>query len=266
MENETLILLSVIFGTFFTFVLVIIIIVLVVKYQKNRIEYEKLLLETLKIKENELIRAVVDTQESERQRIAMNLHDEINPLLVSLKWMIEHPNLVKEEKDDRVDETESKQRIINEIIDNMHSVTKDLSPRILYKFGLVRALKSILSEMNDLSCEFYSNSTNPDQIDESTALNIYRITLELIQNIRKHEKATKLTLNLIFDNQLMKVKIEHNGEGISDAQFIHLLENSSGLGLNSITSRLQLIGGTINFNTDNLASVEFNVPYKSESN
>lgn len=98
MENETLILLSVIFGTFFTFVLVIIIIVLVVKYQKNKIEYEKLMLETLKVKESELIRAVVDTQESERQRIAMNLHDEINPLLVSLKWMIEHPNLLKKRK------------------------------------------------------------------------------------------------------------------------------------------------------------------------
>jgi two-component system NarL family sensor kinase len=266
MENETLILLSVIFGTFFTFILIIIIIVLVVKYQKNKIEYEKLMLETLKIKENELIRAVVDTQESERQRIAMNLHDEINPLLVSLKWMIEHPTILKEEKDIRADENEKKQRIINEIIDNMHSVTKDLSPRILYKFGLERALKSILSEMNDLDCEFYSNNTSSHQIDESTALNIYRITLELIQNIRKHEKATTLKLNLTIENQLLKLRIEHNGVGISDTQFIQLVEKSSGLGLNSITSRLQLIGGAINFNTDNLASVEFNVPYKSEFN
>ena len=262
MENETLILLSVIFGTFFTFVLVIIIIVLVVKYQKNKIEYEKLMLETLKIKDNELIRAVVDTQESERQRVAMNLHDEINPLLVSLKWMIEHPNQQHSIGEHWEAEVEKRQRIINEIIDNMHSITKDLSPRILYKFGLISALKSILSEMNDLQFEFETNVTNLKEIDESTSLNIYRITLELIQNIRKHESATTLKLSLRLEDDKLYLSIEHNGEGISMERFNQLVDNSRGLGLNSILSRLKLIGGTIYFSKNEKALTEFWVPIK----
>lgn len=256
MENETLILLSVIFGTFFTFVLVIIIIVLVVKYQKNKIESEKLMFQTLKLKENELIRAVVDTQESERQRIAMNLHDEINPLLVSLKWMIEHPEMQLNMNPDEKDEIEKKRNIINEIIDNMHSVTKDLSPRILYKFGLVRALNNILSEMNDLQVEFNSSASSFPHIDESTSLNIYRITLELIQNIRKHDNATKLKLSLYNEMDVFTIKIEHNGKGITNEQFHDLVVQSSGLGLNSIMSRLKLIGGKIDFSKLELSTVE----------
>ncbi len=263
MENETLILLSVVFGTLFTFILIVIIIVLVVKYQKNKIEYEKLMLQTLKLKENELIRAVVDTQESERQRIAMNLHDEINPLLVSLKWMIEHPDMQLDVTTNVKDEIEKKRNIINEIIDNMHSVTKDLSPRILYKFGLVRALNNILSEMNDLQVEFKSSAPNFPHIDESTSLNIYRITLELIQNIRKHDNATKLKLSLHNELGVFTVKIEHNGKGITNEQFHDLVGKSSGLGLNSIMSRLKLIGGKIDFSQSEFSIVEISLENRS---
>jgi signal transduction histidine kinase len=105
-----------------------------------------------------------------------------------------------------------------------------------------------------------------DQLDLSRTeeLNIYRIFMELIQNIRKHETESFIRVKIEVKDGVFTARIYHDGEGISDEEVNKLMESSEGLGLNSLKSRVNLLNGDLKYYNSNDLKITLNVPLSYE--
>ena len=77
-------------------------------------------------------------------------------------------------------------------------------------------------------------------------MSIYRIALELINNVLKHAAATKLTIQLIHYPEYINLLVEDNGRGF---EYESELQSKKGIGLSNILSRVEFLKGKINIDT-----------------
>jgi two-component system NarL family sensor kinase len=264
MDNEKIILLTVFAGSIFTLALILAIIAFVVIYQRKMVERENLYQLSIKNKEVELLQSIIVTQESERQKIAMNLHDGINPLLSALKLAITRRERNLKGMGLEIDGMNQEKKLIDEIVENLGIVTRDLSPQVLYRYGLGNALSSFVSNISEVKTTFKEINVNKVEINDQIALNAYRIGLELIQNILKHEKCSRIDVTLNCSDKLLIIEINHDGKGISNHDFVQLSKVSTGIGLNSLKSRTVLLKAILDYQNENGSQIILTVPLTDE--
>lgn len=244
------------------FILVLAIILFVVTYNRRIKEKEAEHQVNIKNKELEMLRAVIGAQESEREVLAGNLHDEVGPLLSALKFRMSkyQRDLVKNKFDPEL--LESEKNNIDDIMQNVRTVSHNLTPQFLLKFGLVEAIRNHICGLNDDNYAFESNIIDNKEYPKLIETNTYRIALELINNLLKYDKPEKMLVSLNKINDKLALKIEHSGFGIDNTEYDKFIEDSTGLGLISIKSRSLLINAELKFKrkTDSAAFIELTVP------
>jgi len=249
MENEKNIILIVISGTLILVMLIMAIIVFVVTYNKKL--QERINLHTLEIKnkELELLKSVIETQEAEREKITSNLHDEVGPLISRLKLDLSGMKRAFQKKKLTIEKFEQKSEFIDSIIDNIRSVSHDLSPSFLIKFGLSKAINNYATEFSDIKTTI-SNSPEEEVIyARLITTNVYRTLLELINNVVKHDKCSELEIQFLHSTKNLQVLVNHNGKGITNEEFNSFASSSKGLGLTSIQSRILILNANLEFET-----------------
>ena len=264
MADEKSIIFLVIAATSVMFVLLLAIVIFVVLYNRKLVIKENE--HNLAIKDQELVmlRSVIDAQESEREKIARNLHDEVGPLLSTLKLNVSRfKRLLQKEK--LTPETLDQERVfIDGIIDNVRTVSHDLSPQFLLKFGLVKALQNFTEPISSTEIEFKS-TINDSDLSKQISINVYRISLELINNLLKHDQPTKLKINLFVKDHNLLLVLNHNGTGITNDEFYEFAKTSSGLGLSSMQSRVVVVNGELNFSIEKEPTIELKIPLNEKS-
>lgn len=219
---------------------------------------------TIKKKELELLKAVIETQENEREKIAANLHDEVGPLLSALKFRISKYRRQLEKETLTVEKLDEEDEYIDQILENVRSASHDLSPHFLMKFGLVDALQKHIEKFDHPVFELKANFSQENQPERFLVTNIYRILLELVHNILKYEHPEKISILLDLTPAELFIELKHDGPGIDNKEFVEFVENSTGLGLNSIKSRLILVDGSLNFAKENrAATVRISIPIRT---
>jgi two-component system NarL family sensor kinase len=264
MDNEKIILLTVFAGSVFTLALILSIIAFVVIYQRKMVEQKNMYQLSIKSKEVELLQSVIITQESERQKIAMNLHDGINPLLSGLKLAITRRERNLKAMGLEIDGMNQEKKLIDEIVENIGIVTRDLSPQVLYRYGLSSAICSFVNNISEVKVTFNETNFNKIELNNQIALNVYRIALELIQNILKHEKCSRIDVTLNCSEKLLIIEINHDGKGISNQDFVQLSEVSTGIGLNSLKSRTVLLNAILDYQNEQESKISLTVPLTDE--
>lgn len=254
MGNSTTIFLTILAGTVAMGGLSAAILLFVVAYKKRlrekEDEYRMMMLE----KEMEVLTAVMDAQEDERDKIARNLHDEVGPLAALIKIRLSARQAtdgvsLKEEMD-----------LADLLSDNIRSVSHDLAPQLLRKNGLSDALQFYIKSLDGMEVTFRSELDDNHPIQSGKrSINIYRIALEVMRNAIKYDKITRLKLSLSADNSNFILRMEHNGEGISNQDFADLAGNN-GLGLESIQARTILLKGIIDYHKGPPAKVTLTIP------
>ncbi len=193
------------------------------------------------------IDAITDAQEKERQRIAQDLHDSVGSLLADLKRRLS----LKEHNTEELVLLESLRKEIRQ-------VSYAIMPDSLARFGLEAALKGELDKTaRDLSLEAQMTSWGLTyDLSKGTEIHIYRIVQEALQNIRKHAKATRISLSLLQKGNNLNLVIEDNGKGFNKE------EANRGLGLKNIISRINLLRGqvTIDSNPKSGTTLNINLP------
>ncbi len=262
MEDATSIILLVISGSAMMFILILAIILFVVIYNRRIREREAEHLMTLKSKEVEMLKAVINAEETEREKLAGNLHDEVGPLLSALKFRVTKYQRDLSKNDFDIELLEAEKDRIDDIMQNIRTVSHNLTPQFVLKFGIVEALRNYIGSMNESGYRFESSVKDPESISKQIQTNIYRITLELISNLIKYDKPGSLTLSLIKFERKILIDITHDGNGIDQDEFDRFADESKGLGLDSIKSRLLLINGGIKFsrNESENARIELTIP------
>lgn len=192
-----------------------------------------------------LLSAMLDGQESERTRIARDLHDGLGGFLSALK--IELSGTFKTDVTDQLLATDTLNRI-DYAVDELRFISQNLMPETLIKYGLGEAIKSYCARMRNkgvqLLCQLFHYSKDLSQDKE---LILYRIMQELVTNAIKHAQATTIFVQLLKSDNKVTLTIEDNGKGFDKSL---LLKNRAGSGLTNIMSRIEYIDGELDIHSE----------------
>ena len=186
-----------------------------------------------------LLQSVITSQEAERKRIGMDLHDEVGAALSTLRIKIEKnagENAVTGEQ------ATIYKSDIDKIIDNMRAISHSLSPRISGNFGFYDAIHELLDSVNrsgkiKMAVDFDENKM-PAFTTEEAPMALYRVIAELMNNTLKHASAKHI--QLAFEVAGNTLKIVYNDDGIGVSHKTHTPVR--GMGMQNIESRLGIIG------------------------
>ncbi|MCH8317010.1 MAG: response regulator [Bacteroidetes bacterium] len=210
-----------------------------------------------KIKVQELrqrIAAVMDAQENERHRIAIDLHDGLGQLLTVISYKVdnilsEHSALNRENKLQR--ELLEVQRSIDEALDETKNIAHDLMPVILKDFGIIPALRQLCKQVKQQSgtnITFRAQNIN-GRIESDLERTLYRVTQEALANMLKHSKAEKASVHLSINNDNITLRIRDKGKGFDSLTDILHNNKKKQLGLISMQERILAFNGTLNINS-----------------
>ena len=189
------------------------------------------------------IAAQINTLENERKRIADDLHDELGPLLSAIKLQINHLEPSGETETAVLEKSNGQ---IDGIIQRFREISYDLLPNTLVRKGLIKATEEFISKLKTLhpiNINFtYCNFTLQPQRE----INFYRILQEIIHNTIKHARATSLNISIQKNNKMLLLKTKDDGVGFNYSEKKQI---ARGLGLLSIHSRVELLGGQLLVNS-----------------
>lgn len=219
----------------------------VVFYQKRMLQ-KKMELQNIEAEyQRNMLQSTIDSQEKERKRIASELHDGVGAMLSAAKLnlgMLLSGAIPKEESAEAVDETKA---MIDETIETVRRISKDLLPSSLEQFGISQAVEELCEKLTNPSTRiiFEHNDSNID-LDVHQELLLYRITQELINNALKHAQASEI--KVILNAEPISLSVIDNGVGFDK----ELIEGDikKGVGLYNIENRVSLLNGELIFDTE----------------
>ncbi len=213
-----------------------IILVSIVPWIWQRMKKKRLLAK----QENLRFKAVIEAEQKERKRIAQDLHDSLGQSISVIKKRV---SILQPASGD-----ESKHKALIQQLDNTYDELRDIShnimPNTLIMLGLVPAVRELISEISteDSPKIELDSDIEPKKLNEDQAIALYRIIQEAIANILKHAKATLVNIRLENKNGTTSLYIKDNGKGMD----ISKINNNSGMGWKNIYSRVALLPGKIN--------------------
>ncbi len=226
-------------------------IVFIIFHQRKVIRYQMTLQKMEEQQQAILLNASIRLQEEERQRLAADLHDDAGPLLATARLYL-NENLVTLDKNTQLEHILTAKSIIDDTIHLVRNISHSLMPPTLKNFGLESALNDLCQKISgsgqiSTDCKFndYSERLEPDKEQL-----IFRVMQELVNNILKHSNARYIHITQNTRDESLLLLLEHDGKGLTQAEFERLTKSSGGLGLKNIQSRLKVLEGTILFDRD----------------
>jgi signal transduction histidine kinase len=211
-------------------------------------------------KERQLVatKSVLKGEESERSRMARDLHDGLGGLLSGVKINLSSMkgnSIITSENAQAFDHAI---RLLDNSISELRRVAHNLMPETLNHYGLKTALHDFMGEMGNnpevmLTFSFFGADI---RFESQLELTIYRIAQELVNNALKHAGATKIDLQLIADVDRVCIQVVDNGKG-----FDTKCNPCEGKGLFAIRDRVTAYNGTFELESapghGTEASIEF---------
>ncbi len=187
------------------------------------------------------------TEERERKRIAIELHDQVTQNLILFKINLGGLR----EKDlpgELIKPLDGIYKHIDQIIGDMRSLTFDLGSPTLYELGLEAAIREYLNEeiqqKHGIETEFEDDAM-PKPLDDDVCALLYRAVRELLINIVKHAQAQHAKISIWKDDNNICINIADDGIGFQQSAEEFSSGKTAGFGLFSIRERLSYIGGSV---------------------
>jgi PAS domain S-box-containing protein len=191
----------------------------------------------------QLEREILTISEQERQKIAMDLHDDICPELIGIEVLTKI--LMEKLEEKAIDEASEAFKIRQLILDTIaktRQVSRGLSPINLAELGFDLSLEELaeyIQEVFGIQCVFTYSGGHPIK-EKSLATDIYYIAHEAVHNAARHSNANKISVNLTITPKKITLDVKDNGTGID------LSRNTHGLGLKIMKYRAHRIGAFLN--------------------
>lgn len=211
---------------------------------KKTIGYRGIIKDISKQKETEnlVLKAIVNTQETERTRFAKDIHDSLGQQLSAVKFYI--GTSVASTNDEKLKHllVKSNEALVKALAD-MRNICFDLMPKTLENFGLVASIKE-LCKQTEVSRKLHFNLKAEDNfplLNKSLEIALFRIIQEFINNALKHSNADIITIELDAEANTIVITLKDNGIGFDVAAAL----NKNGMGLKNVQSRIQPYDGEI---------------------
>lgn len=239
--------------------------ILVRSRQKRMLAEQLSIINEQKIRELEQEKILVATQsvltgeETERRRLARDLHDGLGGMLSGIKLKLTNMkgNFFLDEKGKA--DFENALVMLDNSVSELRQVAHNLMPESLIKFGLKDALGDYCSTLDNsldikLRFSFYGNHK---RVDQAIEIAMYRIAQELINNAIKHSGCTEIVIDLIQEPVRICLTVQDNGKGFDLAT----TDAGKGMGLNSIKARVSVLNGIIDMTTEKEKGTEIIIEF-----
>lgn len=206
----------------------------------------------------ERINEDVNTLEKERERVAIDLHDDLGSSLSAIKLDLQG---IGKSGDANSKELQNIALRIDGLMERMKEVAHELMPRELARKGLGRALQLLTARVAESSGIHIQYNCSVDHFDTKNSIHIYRIAQEVLNNAVKHSKATSINFSAWKSKGRIHLKISDNGIGFNVKT---ASRKSKGSGLHNISARTELMKGAIYLTSgiNNGTIYEIEVPEK----
>jgi len=222
-----------------------------VLYRLYKNKQEKKLQEEILRQQEIEARALFEGEQSERIRIARDLHDGVGQMLSLVKM-----NLSAIDTKDAV--TINTMDLLDKTIDEVRNVSHNLIPEEL-NFGIFRALENIADKVNssgDTKMSIHiSQELQSLTFEKQNELSIYRIVQEVVNNMIKHAGANRIDLSITRVNKSIIIALKDNGRGLAE----DAIGSSKGIGWKNINARVHLLDGKINIRSEKLTGTQIEI-------
>jgi PAS domain S-box-containing protein len=225
--------------------------------ERKRAEEE---LRTSRLQLRALATRLQTIREEERIMISREIHDEMGGGLTGLKmglsWMLRKMGDADpgEERVALMDKIHTSNALIDQMIHVVRRISTDLRPSVLDDLGLIAALEWQLSEFTSRTEILHEFATTVEyvNVEEDTAVAVFRIFQEALTNVIRHSQATKVAVVLregersLFGDESFILEIRDNGRGITEEEIL----NPESLGLLGMKERVLTFGGELSIRAE----------------
>jgi signal transduction histidine kinase len=192
------------------------------------------------------LQSMLNGQETERTRIAKDLHDGLGGLFSTVKMYFS--TLKHEQEVLQSNELFGKSyELIDTASEEVRRIAHNMMPEVLMKLGLMHALQDMCSNISagkllQVKLQWYGME---QRMNAPTEIMLYRIVQELLNNIIKHAQATEAIVQFNRDANRLTVTVEDNGRGFN----LQETDNKNHAGLETIKSRVSYLNGNISIDS-----------------
>ena len=190
-------------------------------------------------------------QENERRRISLELHDELGQSMAALKLQLgaaARRLTATPANRELITACEEMRDNINQIIENVRRLARDLSPVVLDDLGLQAAIEYLVNNFSKIyNVDIRYRYTDINHLFNQDAQRlIYRILQEALTNIAKHAKAKNVAITIEELDQEVRFEVRDNGKGFNVQKTLDMKGTDRGMGLEAMAERVRILGGKIN--------------------
>ena len=192
---------------------------------------------------------ILTAEETERRRIATELHDGLGQSLMLLKFKLSaFIDKACPSKDDFSRDHDILFNYLDEVIEIIRRLSRDLSISVLEELGLSSALRYLLGEFSK-HFNLALSSIKIDNIDQlfsaATQINIYRIFQESLTNIARHAQARSISVAIEHRDDYVIFSVQDDGKGFDVNEVADLKHPERSIGLTAMQERARIAGGSL---------------------
>jgi signal transduction histidine kinase len=218
---------------------------LVFNHRKNKIISAQKIRQLEEEKKHLAARFLVEGEERERKRVAMELHDNLGVLLSATKMSFSE---IRDKSPENAELITKASRLLEQASSDVRKISHNLMPGLLTKLGLYEALEELFENLNDQhGMDAFMEVVGPkNRLDENTEIMIYRMMQEIINNTLKHAEAKSVDMVMIVDENEINITYSDDGKGFDPDQTL----KKKTLGLQSIRSRVKFLSGLFSIKSE----------------
>ncbi|MFT7171643.1 MAG: signal transduction histidine kinase [Paracoccaceae bacterium] len=185
-------------------------------------------------------------QESQRHHLARELHDHLGQNLTALRVNM-HVGASNEDPERKSRAFAECDSILDQILEQVQTISLNLRPTVLNDLGLQPALQSHLRRETERSGLQLDYETNPaiGRLSEDVETAIFRFTQEAVVNVVRHAQASKIHVALRSSNGEREISISDDGVGFEPSVKRDRTGRSTSPGLLGMPERVMLVRGTM---------------------
>lgn len=193
----------------------------------------------------DLTRRILNAQETERRRVAHELHDELGQSLTAIKINLLTQQRINKAPPSALDVENV--RIVEDALQQVRRLALALRPSMLDDLGLPAALAWLAdtASVNRDTAVNFSYTMQEERLTPEIETACFRIVQETLTNIRRHARAKKVDINLVCDENQLILTVTDDGAGFDPAPKSGRVNPRFSLGLVGIRERAMSIGGAV---------------------
>lgn len=245
-------------GSMLFIFLVTVIVMFMLYYQKKKFQYFEEKKNMQAMYERQLLEIRLEIQEEVFDAISREIHDNVGQLLSLVKVQL---NILNRDQDINQELIKEIKANLGQVMNDLRHMARNLNSDYLLQLTLSEATRQVLQRVESVGIVTAKLVVIGEErsIGEQKKIIVFRMIQESIQNILKHAQAQTVRVHIRFEECTAEIIIEDDGVG-----FDTTLNVSKGLGLQNMTKRAMLTGGSVKFDSiiGRGTTIAITIPYE----